>query len=72
MTMPARYPGAAFMAELEAAGGDFTLLSNTVAGTRRRASPSPPSWPTSAPTVLHALAATGRRRGGRAHALRDP
>jgi uncharacterized protein (TIGR03083 family) len=31
MTMPARYPGPAFMAELEAAGGDFTLLSNTVA-----------------------------------------
>ena len=31
MTMPARYPGPAFMAELDAAGGDFTLLSNTVA-----------------------------------------
>jgi uncharacterized protein (TIGR03083 family) len=31
MTMPARYPGPAFMAELEAADGDFTLLSNTVA-----------------------------------------
>jgi uncharacterized protein (TIGR03083 family) len=31
MTMPVRYPGPAFMAELEAAGGDFTLLSNTVA-----------------------------------------
>jgi uncharacterized protein (TIGR03083 family) len=31
MTMPARYPGPAFMAELEAAGGDFTRLSNTVA-----------------------------------------
>ena len=31
MTMPVRYPGAAFMAELDAAGGDFTLLSNTVA-----------------------------------------
>ena len=31
MTMPARYTGPAFMAELEAAGGDFTRLSNTVA-----------------------------------------
>jgi uncharacterized protein (TIGR03083 family) len=31
MTMPARYDGAAFMSELEAAGGDFTRLSNTVA-----------------------------------------
>jgi uncharacterized protein (TIGR03083 family) len=31
MTMPARYSGPAFMAELEAAGGDFTRLSNTVA-----------------------------------------
>jgi uncharacterized protein (TIGR03083 family) len=31
MTMPARYPGPAFIAELEAAGGDFTRLSNTVA-----------------------------------------
>jgi uncharacterized protein (TIGR03083 family) len=31
MTMPVRYPGPAFLAELEAAGGDFTRLSNTVA-----------------------------------------
>jgi uncharacterized protein (TIGR03083 family) len=31
MTMPTRYTGPAFMAELEAAGGDFTRLSNTVA-----------------------------------------
>ncbi len=31
MTMPARYPVPAFMAELEAAGGDFTRLSDTVA-----------------------------------------
>ena len=31
MTMPARYPGPAFLAELEAAGGDFTRLSNAVA-----------------------------------------
>ena len=31
MTMPARYSGPEFMAELEAAGGDFTLLSDTVA-----------------------------------------
>jgi uncharacterized protein (TIGR03083 family) len=31
MTMPARYTGPAFMQELEAAGGDFTTLSNTVA-----------------------------------------
>ena len=31
MTMPVRYDGPAFMSELEAAGGDFTRLSNTVA-----------------------------------------
>jgi uncharacterized protein (TIGR03083 family) len=31
MTMPARYSGPAFMVELEAVGGDFTRLSNTVA-----------------------------------------
>jgi uncharacterized protein (TIGR03083 family) len=31
MTMPARYDGAAFMAELEAAGGDFTRFSDAVA-----------------------------------------
>jgi uncharacterized protein (TIGR03083 family) len=31
MTMPARYDGPAFMAELDAAGGDFTRLSDTVA-----------------------------------------
>jgi uncharacterized protein (TIGR03083 family) len=31
MTMPARYTGPAFMAELEAVGGDFTRLSDTVA-----------------------------------------
>jgi uncharacterized protein (TIGR03083 family) len=31
MTMPARYDGPAFMAELEASGGDFTRLSDTVA-----------------------------------------
>jgi uncharacterized protein (TIGR03083 family) len=31
VTMPVRYSGPAFMAELDAAGGDFTRLSNTVA-----------------------------------------
>jgi uncharacterized protein (TIGR03083 family) len=31
MTMPARYDGPAFMAELERCGGDFTRLSDTVA-----------------------------------------
>jgi uncharacterized protein (TIGR03083 family) len=31
VTMPVRYSGPAFMTELEAAGGDFTRLSNTVA-----------------------------------------
>jgi uncharacterized protein (TIGR03083 family) len=31
MTMPARYDGPAFMAELESSGGDFTRLSDTVA-----------------------------------------
>jgi uncharacterized protein (TIGR03083 family) len=31
VTMPVRYSGPAFMAELEAAGGDFTRLSNTIA-----------------------------------------
>ena len=31
MTMPTRYDGPAFMAELESCGGDFSRLSNTVA-----------------------------------------
>ena len=31
VTMPARYDGPAFMAELEAAGGDFTRLSDVLA-----------------------------------------
>jgi uncharacterized protein (TIGR03083 family) len=31
VTMPARYDGPAFMAELESTGGDFTRFSNTVA-----------------------------------------
>jgi uncharacterized protein (TIGR03083 family) len=31
MTVPARYDGPAFMAELEASGGDFTSLSNMMA-----------------------------------------
>ncbi len=31
MTMPARYSGPEFMAELEAVGGDFAALSDTVA-----------------------------------------
>ena len=31
VTMPTRYSGPAFMAELQAAGGDFTRLSNVVA-----------------------------------------
>jgi uncharacterized protein (TIGR03083 family) len=31
MTMPARYDAEAFMAEMAEAGGDFTLLSNTIA-----------------------------------------
>jgi uncharacterized protein (TIGR03083 family) len=31
VTMPVRYSGPEFMAELEAAGGDFTKLSNTIA-----------------------------------------
>src|SRR6202162_4119568 len=31
MTMPARYSGPEFMAELEAARGDFTRLSDTIA-----------------------------------------
>jgi uncharacterized protein (TIGR03083 family) len=31
ITMPARYDGPAFMAELEAAGGDFTRLSDVIA-----------------------------------------
>lgn len=31
VTMPARYDGPAYLAELEAAGGDFTTVSNTIA-----------------------------------------
>jgi hypothetical protein len=49
VTMPARYDGPAFMAELDAAGGDFTALSNTVAE-RDGALPSRSFSMTCAPT----------------------
>ena len=71
MTMPARYAGPAFMAELEAAGGDFTRLSNTVAA---RDGALPVSGARRRPALRGAarVAAAGGRHGGRAHALRDP
>jgi uncharacterized protein (TIGR03083 family) len=53
MTMPARYSGPAFMAELEAAGGDFTQLSNTVAA-RDGALPSASLLADLRSDVLHA------------------
>ena len=53
MTMPARYAGPAFMAELEAAGGDFTRLSNTVAA-RDGALPVPALLADLRSEVLHA------------------
>jgi uncharacterized protein (TIGR03083 family) len=53
MTMPARYAGPAFMAELEAAGGDFTRLSNTVAA-RDGALPVPALVADLRSEVLHA------------------
>ena len=49
MTMPARYSGPAFMAELEAAGGDFTAPVEHGGGARRRARRRRRSWPTCAP-----------------------
>ena len=69
VTMPARYYGPAFMAELEAAGGDFTRLSNAVAARDgalpdRRAPGRPPL------RGAARVAAAGRRRGGRTDPLR--
>ena len=49
MTMPARYDGPAFMAEIAAVGGDFTRFQRHGRGTRRRAAgrhaPGRPSLP---------------------------
>ena len=56
--MPARYDGPAFMAELEAAGGDFTALSNTVAA-RDGALPRPTRC---SPTCAHPPCTGGSRR----------
>jgi uncharacterized protein (TIGR03083 family) len=53
MTMPARYPPPRFLAELEAAGGDFTRLSNTVAA-RDAALPVPSPLADLRSEVLHA------------------
>ena len=58
VTMPARYDGPAFMAELEAAAGDFTALSNTVAA-RDGALWAPPR---SSPASAHPYCTSGSRR----------
>src|SRR5579872_1123434 len=61
--MPVRYPGPAFMAELEAAGGDFTLLSNTVAA-RDGALPSQRLLADLRSDVLHDWTPPGGGRDG--------
>ena len=71
MTMPARYAGPAFMAELEAAGGDFTRLSNTVAA-RDGALPVPALLADLRSEVLHAWQPPGGGMEGALDALRDP
>ena len=71
MTMPARYPGPAFMAELEAAGGDFTRLSNTVAA-RDGALPVPALVADLRSEVLHGWQPPGGGMDGALDALRDP
>ena len=65
MTMPARYDGSAFMAELEASGGDFTRFSNTVAA-RDGASPVATLLADLRSPVLHAWQPPG---GGEEGAL---
>ena len=65
MTMPARYDSPAFMAELEASGGDFTRLSNTVAA-RDGALPEAGLLADLRSTVLHAWQPPG---GGEEGAL---
>ena len=64
MTMPARYTGPAFMAELEAAGGDFTRLSNTVMA-RDGTLPTVSLLADLRSKLLRRLAAAGRRDAGR-------
>ena len=71
MTMPARYSGPAFMAELEAAGGDFTRLSNTVAA-RDGALPTDTLLADLRSDGAARVGAAGWRPGGRADPLRDP
>ena len=65
VTMPVRYAGPAFMAQLEAAGGDFTQLSNTVAA-RDGALPAGRLLADLRSDVLHRWEPPG---GGRAGAL---
>lgn len=63
VTMPVRYASPAFMAELEAAGGDFTRLSNTVAG-RDGALPTERLLADLRSDVLHAWQPPGGGEGG--------
>ena len=71
MTMPARYSGPEFMAELEAAGGDFTRLSDTIAA-RDGALPVGDAAVRAPLRGAARLAAARRRYGGGADALHHP
>ena len=71
MTMPARYDGPAFMAELEASGGDFTRALRHGGGTRRRAAAAAALLADLRSPVLHDWQPPGG--GERAHCpLRHP
>jgi uncharacterized protein (TIGR03083 family) len=63
VTMPVRYTGPAFMAEMEAAGGDFTRLSNSVA-TRDGALPATALLADLRSEVLHGWEPPGGGRDG--------
>ncbi len=71
MTMPARYSGPEFMAELEAAGGDFAVLSDTIAA-RDGALPADVLLSGLRSERAARLAASRWRLGGCADALRHP
>ena len=71
MTMPVRYPGPAFMAGLEAAGGDFTRFSNTVAA-RDGTLPVAELLADLRSDVLHAWQPPGGGTAGALDTLRDP
>jgi len=69
MTMPARLTESEFMTELQAAGGDFTKLSNTVAVRDGALAPTALLAALRSPTLHHWEPPGGTREGALVHAV---